>query len=70
MGVVPVGALLVAMASTPVLATQRDDVVDVLVKCADVTDKAARLDCYDRAASQLRAAAQIPVAPHPAGGGG
>jgi hypothetical protein len=59
-----VGALLaalVAMISMPASAGPRDDVVDVLVKCADLTDKAARLDCYDQAAPQLRAAAQVPV---------
>jgi hypothetical protein len=53
------------MASMPVSAGPRDDVVDVLVKCTDLTDKAARLDCYDRAAPQLRAAAQMPVVPPP-----
>jgi hypothetical protein len=60
-----VGILLAAMLAmaTPVRADPRGDVVDMLVKCADITDKAARLDCYDSAAPQLRAAAQQPVAP-------
>ncbi|MEJ0042365.1 MAG: hypothetical protein WDM81_09165 [Rhizomicrobium sp.] len=40
----------------------RDDIVDVLAKCTDVTDREARIECYDRAAPQLRAAAGLPAA--------
>jgi len=65
---VPVGALLAALLITtfPASAGPRDDVIGVLAKCADITDKAARLDCYDQAAPQLRAAAQTPAPPPPA----
>jgi hypothetical protein len=69
--IVPVGILLavtLTVVPIPAIAGPRDDVVDVLVKCTDVTDKAARLDCYDQAAPQLRAAAHAPaasVAPSP-----
>jgi hypothetical protein len=54
-------ALLVATSATQ--AGPRDDVVDLLVKCTDIAGKEARLDCYDKAAPQLRAAARAPVAP-------
>jgi len=40
-------------------AGPKDDVVDVLAKCTDVTDREARIECYDRAAPQLRAAAGL-----------
>lgn len=58
-------AVLPAMA----LAGPRDDVVDVLVKCTDVTGGLSRLDCYDRLAPQLKAAARTPSsnAPPPSG---
>jgi hypothetical protein len=56
-------AVILALPAASASAGPRDDVVDVLVKCTDVTDNAARLDCYDRAAPQLRAAAQVLVAP-------
>ncbi len=64
---VPVGALLgsLLMVAVPASAGPRDDVIGTLVKCADITDKAARLDCYDQAAPQLRAAAQAPAPPPP-----
>jgi hypothetical protein len=59
--------LLAALSITavPASAGPRDDVIGTLVKCADLTDKAARLDCYDQAAPQLRAAAQAPAPPPP-----
>jgi len=61
-----VSALLAGLLITaPASAGPRDDVIGTLVKCADITDKAARLDCYDQAAPQLRAAAQAPTAPPP-----
>src|SRR5437868_2263270 len=57
----PVGALLAALLITaPASSGPRDDVIGTLVKCADIADKAARLDCYDQAAPQLRAAARAP----------
>jgi len=61
----PVGALLASLLITafPASAGPRDDVIGALAKCADITDKAARLDCYDQAAPQLRAAAQTPAPP-------
>jgi len=64
---VPVGALLAALLITtfPASAGQRDDVIGALAKCADIPDKAARLDCYDQEAPQLRAVAQAPAAPPP-----
>jgi len=63
-----VSTLLAALLITAVSASAgpRDDVIGTLVKCADLTDKAARLDCYDQASPQLRAAAQAPVPPPPA----
>jgi hypothetical protein len=57
------GSLLII--AVPASAGPRDDVIGTLVKCADITDKAARLDCYDQAAPQLRAAAQAPATPPP-----
>lgn len=58
--------LAALVAGTPTaLAGPRDDVVDVLAKCTDVTDREARIECYDRAAPQLRAAAGLPVAVAP-----
>jgi hypothetical protein len=60
----PVGGLLAALvAASAAQAGPRDDVVDTLVKCTDIAGKEARLDCYDKAAPQLRAAALAPVAP-------
>ena len=55
---------LVALAAMPASAQAgaRDDVVDVLVKCTDLTNDTARLACYDRGAPQLRAAAMVPPA--------
>ena len=55
---------LVALTAIPASAQAgaRDDVVDVLVKCTDLTNDAARLACYDRGAPQLRAAAMLPPA--------
>ena len=48
------------VASVPAAqAGPKDDVVDVLAKCTDVTDREARIECYDRAAPQLRAAAGL-----------
>ncbi len=63
----PVGALLAALLITTGSASAgpRDDVIGTLVKCADIADKAARLDCYDQAAPQLRTAAQAPAPPPP-----
>lgn len=54
--------IMVVLAALPAtaLAGPRDDVVDVLVKCTDVTGDVARLDCYDRLAPQLKAAARTP----------
>ena len=62
-----VSALLAGLLITaPASAGPRDDVIGTLVKCADIADKAARLDCYDQATPQLRAAAQTPAPPPPA----
>ncbi len=52
--------LVVLLAGGQAQAGPRDDVVDVLAKCTDVTDREARIECYDRAAPQLRAAAGLP----------
>lgn len=54
--------IMVVLAALPAtaLAGPRDDVVDVLVKCTDVAGGVARLDCYDRLAPQLKAAARTP----------
>lgn len=43
-------------------ADPRGDVIDTLLKCADIADKAARSDCFDAAIPQLRTAAQAPRA--------
>ncbi len=52
-------AVLLAAGVPAAAAGPRDDVVDVLAKCTDVADREARIECYDRAAPQLRAAAGL-----------
>lgn len=56
------GVVIVALVPTAVLAGPRDDVVNALVKCTDITDNAARLACFDRHTAALRAAAHPPPA--------
>lgn len=46
--------------SSAAFAGPRDDVIDELVKCADIPDSAARLACFDHGTPALRAAAQLP----------
>jgi hypothetical protein len=48
---------VMALAPTAAQAGPRDDVIDTLVKCADLSDKMARADCFDAATPQLRAVA-------------
>ncbi|MEP7247080.1 MAG: hypothetical protein ABI885_25810 [Gammaproteobacteria bacterium] len=48
-------ASILAVSSAP--AATQDDVLNALTKCADLPDGPARLDCYDRLAPQVRAAA-------------
>ena len=59
--------ILLAASSAPAVAGPKDEVIDTLVKCADIADKSARSDCFDAAIPQLRAAAQpAPQAAPPA----
>ncbi len=56
-------AALLAASVPAAQAGPKDDVVDVLAKCTDVTDREDRIECYDKAAPQLRAAAGLAPAP-------
>ncbi|HEY4113022.1 MAG TPA: hypothetical protein VGM17_03085 [Rhizomicrobium sp.] len=59
-----IAAALLAGASV-VQAGPKEQAIDALLKCADISDKDARVACFDAATPQLRAAAQTaaPVAP-------
>jgi hypothetical protein len=47
-----------AAAPLPVYAGAREDVIDTLLKCADMPELAARDSCFEATIPQLRAAAQ------------
>ncbi len=53
---------LLALASAPVFAGTRDDVLEAMGKCAALTDDKARLSCYDAVAPRLRDALNTPPA--------
>jgi hypothetical protein len=57
-----IAAVLVA-GSSAAQAGPQQDVIDALVKCADIADKDARVACFDAATPQLRAAAHTSAAP-------
>jgi hypothetical protein len=63
-----VAALAVALvAMAPAIAGPRDDIINEMIKCANIADAAARHACFDAAIPQLKEASQTaPVGETPA----
>lgn len=59
-----VAAMAALMVAIPLAAQAgpKEDVIDALLKCADIADKDSRVTCFDAATPQLRAAVGLPTA--------
>ena len=57
-----VATMAVLIAVSPARASMRDDLVEALSKCVDLTDDHARLACYDQLSGQVKSVAAAPPA--------